>query len=180
MRHLATISAASLLFATQAQAQDNADLPLPWLCGQSACVTGKQVRFYANSPINLITGVSSGARGPQTPGVWTRVDLKPWGIPADAAWVELSGVMLITSGSTTEIANITVTMRRPGDTTAECSRYVAQAAAPSYTGGTRVNVTVTVPLVNGEFEWCYVRATYGVYPTNSTYGVNLAPIKWGR
>lgn len=87
--------------------------------------------------------------------------------------------MLITSGSTSEVANITIAFRRPGTTTA-CDRYIAQAAAPSYTGGTRVNATVTVPLVNGEFEWCYQRTTAGGYPANSTYGVNLAPIKWGR
>jgi hypothetical protein len=165
-------------------AQSAPPFPFEWERSTEVYTHPHQPRMYSNSPVFLITGTRPGSpsppAGPQKAGAWHRVDLKPWGIAADAKWAELSGLLIITHGTTVETANLTVSFRRVGDATADCRGYMGQVVEAAVGSGQRSYVSVTVPLVKGEFEWCYTRSTGGSYPTNSSYGVNMVVQKWGR
>lgn len=168
----------AVLYASNAIAQTQS-LPIPWHRTTEVYVSPVQPRILENAPINMILGVGSG-RGPQTPGVWNRVDLKPWGVAADAKWAELGGLLVVTHGVTFETATLWISFRRPGDVGAACSDYIGQTVEALIGSGQRSTMTVTVPLVNGEFEWCFNRSSYGIYPANSSYAANLIVQKWGR
>lgn len=180
MKWLAPLAIITLTAPAMAESQP----PLPWVLTTETYTTTVQTRILTNAPINLITGTQPGSasppRGPQTPGVWNRVDLKPWGIAADAKWAELTGLLIITHGSTAETANLTVTFRRPGDNDSNCANYIGQTIEAAIGSGQRSTVTATTPLINGEFEWCYTKSTSGAWPTNSAYGINMVVSKWGR
>jgi hypothetical protein len=160
-------------------------LPWVWTPSTEVYTTREQVRIWPNNPVNVITGTVAGSasppRGPQTQGAWHRVDLKPWGVAADAQWAELSGILLITPGSQYEIANLTVTFRAPGSNLpSDCTKYIGQTSTvPPF--GPRSNASMTVPLTNGEFDFCYVTSTAGgLHPLRPSYGINLTLQKWGR
>lgn len=138
-----------------------------------------QVRLYSDNPIYF------GANMPQTygtpaAGVWHRVNLKPFGVSADAKSAFLSGILIITHGLTGETADMTITARRPGDNASDCKHLIGQAVESSVGGGIRSGVALWVPLINGEFEWCWKGTTGGVWPTNSSYGANLSLLAWVR
>ncbi len=126
--------------------------------------------------VNSYTGV-----GPVA-GTWRLVDLKTIGVPASALAAHFDGMLIITgAGYASETADLGVIFRKPGDTSVSCSttHYAAQAVfvtnmvgAQTILGGQRSTSSVTVPLVNGEFEWCWTRSTSGNWPVNSSYGVN--------
>lgn len=179
------VAAAVLLASlpTTANAQ-TASLPLEWQMSTEIFTHRKQLRIYENSPVNLITGTAAGTasppRGPQANGIWNRVDLKPWGVAANAKWAELSGILIVTHGTQPETAHINITFRAVGDNDSNCNHYIGQTIEAATGNGQRSGLTVTVPLTNGEFEWCYIRHTPGTYPSNSAYGINLVLQKWGR
>jgi len=153
-------------------------LPLAWQKTTEVYTTTVTPRILLNAPIALIVGTPT-AQGPQTQHVWHTVDLKPYGVAANAKWAELSGLLVITRGLAAETATLWLAFRRPGDTAASCTDYIGQITEMQ-PGGQRAPFTVTVPLIDGKFEWCHRRSTLGSYPENSAYAANLVVQKWGR
>lgn len=114
------------------------------------------------------------------PNTWQRVDLKPFGVPADAMAVQVTGFLIITHGSTPETADLSVALRRPGAEAVSCANYQGQTVEAHVGGGQRSNMSTWVPVANGELEFCYRRSTQGQWPTSSAYGVNLSVQAWVR
>lgn len=181
------LAAAGILCALSARAEPPA-LPLPWLRAADLYVTSSPSRMYG--PANAVyvqTGLPSGLNeGPQTRGVWHTVDLVPFGVSADATAAFLAGLLVITSGTTAEIADIQVGFRRPGDTT-PCTKYLGQTSFQVNTiggavisGGQRSNMATWVPLAGGKFEFCYNVSTGGAWPANPSYAINLSLQAWAR
>lgn len=88
-------------------------------------------------------------------GQWVSVDLKPYGVPADATAALIHGLLLITMGATPgDAALVSVHFRRPGST-ADCSNSTAYALAWKLPeGGVRSPFSDFAPLANGVMEVC--------------------------
>ena len=114
-----------------------------------------------------------------TPGEWVRVDLKPFGVSADAKAAFLAGLLIITHGTESEISDLHITFKAPS-ATGNCAKYIGQAIEAHIGGGQRSSMATWVPLEDGLFDWCYTVGTDGACPTNPAYGVNLSPQAWTR
>jgi len=178
MNKMAALIIAAICGASSATAEPP-PMPMTFQKSTEIYTATNQVRVYADNPIYF------GANVPQTwgtpaAGVWHRVDLKKYGVTADAKSAFLSGMTIITHGYATETANMTLTARRPGDNVSDCTKYLAQSLEASVSNGVRSNAAFWVPLIDGEFEWCWKPSTGGVYPTNSAYGANFSLLAWVR
>lgn len=179
MTHLATTAVALLMLASSSALAEPPPIPMTFQKSTEIYTATNQVRLYSDNPIYF------GANVPQTwgtpaSGVWHRVDLKPFGVSADAKSAFLSGMLIITHGSAAETADITITASRPGDNSRDCAKTMGQAIEASVGNGIRSNVSFWVPLINGEFDWCWKGSTGGVWPNNSAYGANLSLLAWVR
>ncbi len=113
-----------------------------------------------------------------TQGQWCTVDFKPGGVGADAKAVFVQGLLIITSGSTVQTADLHLSFRRPGDTSVNCvNQYMAQAVIATITGE-RTNFSSWLPVVDGKLEFCWTRNTPDPYPANSAYGFNMGAQAW--
>lgn len=132
------------------------------------------------SPIVLFTGDTTSGPLYRTPRVWHTMDLKPLGVTADATYADLSAHMIITD-LTTDIEQLTCTVRRPGSTLA-AGNYQFQEVSVAYGDGRRGRQGgVCVPLVNGCFELYWDWTSAGVPDTSaSTALINMALQSWGR
>ena len=99
----------------------------------------------------------------------------------------LSGLLIITHGTTPETADMYVGFRAYGDTGTEAGLpasggtwYLGQSVETSVTGGQRSAMATWVPVRDGKFEFRFSKATPGTYPIHSSYGVNLTIQAWGR
>lgn len=133
-------------------------------------------------PTVVFAGDTVAAGDPRnyTPGQWHTIDLKPLGVSADATFAEISGFLIITDNGP-EIDNLTATFRRPGGTLHE-GNYQMQAISVFAGDGARQVQSVTVPLVDGRFEFFWRKEVGGV-PENghpSSFLLNLWLSKWGR
>lgn len=179
------IALALMLFASPVLATTAQTLPVPWVKTTETYVIFGQVSVHPNNPVNLITGTKVGdpapPRGPQVQNAWSSVDLKPYGVAADAKWAMLQGIQLITASQnhTLETATIQASFRAPG-TAGVCSDYSNESAVSVPMQGIRDSTMAVVPLVNGAFEWCYKRSTGGTQPDHASYGINLSVVMWGR
>lgn len=126
------------------------------------------------------TGTACGNTYSYPNGTWVVADLTRLGVPTDAKGAFVSGTMIISHGSTSESADLHWTFRMPGDTAADCTKYVSQVTETSVGNGQRSGAAHWVPLVDGKFEWCVQRATSGTWPTNSSYAINLTLEAWAR
>lgn len=188
MRHVMRLAAViAALCAFQARAESPPS-PLPWLRVSEFYVTPSPSRIYGpNNAVYVQTRLPEGSNvGPQQVDTWHTVDLAAFGVPSDAVAAYLSGMLVITGGTTPEIANITIGFRRPGDTTS-CGKYLGQAtfqtnsvAGQSIIGGQRTNMATWVPLSNGKLEFCYSLSTAGAWPDNPSYAINLSIQAWAR
>lgn len=108
-------------------------------------------------------------------GVWTDIDLKPLGVPADAKSVFLSGLLIITAGSQSATCDLMVVFRAPGSTLAP-GNYQGQAVSVGPSDGIRSGFASWVPVVNGvlEFQWNRIDNTGAQWPVGAAYGVNLS------
>lgn len=117
-------------------------------------------------------------------GEWHTVDFtaQPWGIPIDAKVVMLVGVLIITHGTTAETADLQLVFRAPGDERVACSasNLIGQAVEASVGNGQRTNLTTWVPLVGGKTQFCWILSTKGLWPTHSSYAVNMSVQAWAR
>lgn len=106
-------------------------------------------------------------------GEWVDVDVTLLGLPVDTKAVFLSGLLIISHGTTNEDCNLTVTFRAPGNGL-ESDQYSAQTIEPFVYGGQRSTMSQWVPVIGGRFEYQWNRNTFKPYPVECSYGINLS------
>jgi len=120
--------------------------------------------------------------GWQTPSVPVTVDLTqpPFNLPSDAKAAFLTGMLLITHGTTSEVADIHLTAAADGEPI-DCTKYLGQTVEQT-NSGQRSNAAFWVPLTNGKFKFCYVlpSSVTASWPVGSSYGINFSLQMWGR
>jgi hypothetical protein len=141
-----------------------------------------------SGPVEISTCFNTGSgcgesRGPE-PGVWAVVDLTlaPWNLPSNAKWADLRGRVIITHGTTQEVASSGIAFRAMGDTRVSCTpeNYMGQGVETQTDGRVRTNMSTWIPLTEGKFEVCWSKSTPGTWPTNSSYAFNLSIQAWAR
>lgn len=173
-------------------------LPLPWVKLSEIYYTPTQARLYGSGGSTLNCGAPAGSvslcnavyiqthgapgtnEGPQTPNVPITIDLRPFGVADDAKAAFLSGILVITHGNASELAEVRVTFAADDGSPFDCSRYLGQAGEASIGNGIRSNMATWVPLTGGKFRLCYYIGTPGNWPANSSYAINLSVQAWGR
>lgn len=187
MKRLLLTAALLIALVFQAQAQ-----PVP--IGSPQRLEGSAGSVLAgDSPSVVFLNTFTGAGYWTYPrGQWVLVDLKPFGVPADATAAILHGMLIISMGSAPDFGLVSVHFRRPGTST-DC------ANTPNYTeitgqvwGGMRTPFFDTVPVSNGAVEVCLRtiwgspanmvaphpwEASFGGYPS---FGVNVRLRGWLR
>jgi hypothetical protein len=140
------------------------------------------VRDGQGSPTIVFSG--DGTSAPPLhypPRQWNIVDLKPFGVPADAAWAMISANVIITDQNV-YIDTLTMTVRNRGSVLGS-GNYQLQAMSVFEGGGARGRQgPVTVTLVDGTFEM-YWEALVAGQPENgnpSTFLINATLDAWGR
>lgn len=205
MKIISTIFASliALLSANSAFAEPP-PMPMSWVKLSEIYYTPTQVRLYGagNEPpsfcdttlcnaVYVMTHLPGGTWGPPASNCvdppacnqWVSnpitVDLSPLGLAEDAKVAWMSGMLIITHGTTVETADIHVTFAAYGSPI-DCTRYLGQTVEPAVGGGQRSNMATLVPLSERKFQFCYFLNTPGAWPTNSSYGINLSIQAWGR
>lgn len=181
------LSVCALMLAASGANAEAPALPFAWQKVTEFYVTSSPARLYGpDNAVYVQTHLPSGNLGPQQTGVWHTVDLGAFGVPPDAVSAFLSGMLVITGGSTAEVADIQVGFRQPGDTT-PCTKYIGQTvyqtnvvSGQTIGGGQRSNMATWVPLADGKFEFCYLLSTQGAWPANASYAINLSLQAWAR
>lgn len=174
-----SVLAAGFALVASAAMAEPPPMPMTFQKSTEIYTATNQVRMYSDNPIYFGANMAA-TWGTPAAGVWHRVDLKKYGVAADAKAAFLSGMLIITHGTTVETADMTLTARSPGDNASDCNKYLGQAIEASVGNGIRSNASFWVPLVNGEFDWCWKPSTGGVWPTNSAYGGNFSLLAWVR
>ena len=153
-----------LLISTSAFAQ-----VIPW---QESTVMGSNPDDPKN-PIGYF--VNSFTPSGPGPGVWTDVDVTQFGIPITATEVLLSGILIITGGSTNQTCDLEVSVRAPGSAW-NAANYIGQAVNVGVGTGIRSTMATMAPVVNGkiELQWNRVDSTAAQWPVGCSYGINLS------
>jgi len=137
-------------------------------------VEGAIVGVPAKSPFSVYgfyVNTYNGQGVQQYPaGQWHVVDLSAE-VPPDTKAIHLCGLLLITHGTNTDTAQITVHYRTLGET--YDYPYMGQCVEGSE--GNRENHSCWVRLVDGKFEikWTRIPSAGDNYPTESIFGVSL-------
>lgn len=153
--------------------------PTPWVRMTELNCANTQVMMYQENVVYGSTNLSPNW-GFQA-GSWITTDLTPYGVPLDAKFAFLSGMLVISHGTTSETANVTITFRIPGDTTADPIQYLGQTLEAAVGGGVRSNAAMWVPIKDGKIEWLYKTAPIpALYPAYSAYAVNFTLQCWGK
>lgn len=105
---------------------------------------------------------------------WHTYDVTTRGVPVDAKAVYISGILIITHGAATQICDLSVTFQAPGAGYNGPSDYILQTTEANIGGGQRQTFGVWVPVVNGQFQMWWNRSTYGAWPAECSYGLNVA------
>ena len=106
-------------------------------------------------------------------GRWHEIDLTKQGIPEDSLAVFLSGLLIITHGTTGEVCNLTVAFRAPGSDL-PAGAYLGQAIEAAIGNGQRSTFSTWVPVFERRFEFRWDRGTGGNWPAHCAYAVNLS------
>lgn len=127
--------------------------------------------------LNTYTGDGL-AQFPQ--GVWSVIDLSGLGLPPDTKAVELFDLLIITMGTTQELANFTVEYRPHGDTEnrgyqeqVECN--IAGSGCRTDGGGLWVPVSSDLKI-----EVLWNRTTPPQWPTHASYGITSHVTAYAR
>lgn len=180
LHRLALILGVGLL-AWAAIARADGPYILQWERVSEIWLTPSQVRMYGPGAVqSLIDSDPQYQLGCQQPDMWCTADLTVWGVPADAKYAMLTGILLISHGASEQSADIRVTFRKPGDATADCQKYLGQAANNRPGGGARSGMATWVPLAGGKTEYCFEFTGPLGWPTWSSYGINLSVQAWAR
>ncbi len=122
--------------------------------------------------VNSYTGV-----GPVA-GAWHTVDVSDM-VPVGTKCIFVSGLLIITHGTTAETANLTISFRRYGET--ENYYYIGQTIEVDTQGGQRSTMSCWIPLSEDlKFDFFWTRTNTGQWPTYSAYGINLSLNAWGK
>ncbi len=149
------------------------------------------VVLTGDSPSVVFLNTNTGAGYWTYPrGQWLSVDLKPYGVPADATAAILHGMLLISMSRDPDSALVSVHLRRPGSG-ADCANSAAYADIFNVPNGSvRAPFMDIVPLQDGVMEVCIRtrwgspsnridlfdwEASFGSYPS---FGVNLRLRGW--
>lgn len=152
--------AAFLLFFSLPAAAD-------WAEGSTFGVRTDNTKTPTAVFLNSYTGVGVPS------GQWQTIDVSTLGIPADAKAVFLSGILIITHGSVTQTCDLQVSLRGYGDNLA-ANNYIGQAVETHIGGGQRSTMSAFVPVIDGKFQFLWTRSTFGQWPGECAYGVNLS------
>lgn len=125
----------------------------------------------SRTPTVIFTNTYTGI-GAADEGKWIRVPVSNFGIPSDAKAVFLSGILIITHGTTPQTCDLTISTRAFGDTMSE-DFYIGQVIEASSGNGQRSTMATWVPVKNGQFEYFWKRSTHGQWPSECAYGINL-------
>lgn len=158
MKNLFALLLASLLSIT-ASAQ--------WVEGNTV-----GVRADNSKAPNAIFLNSATPTGPAE-NVWHRIPVSRLDIPSDALSVFLSGMLIITHGNYSQTCDLHITFRAPGNDMV-AGNYIGQTIETAIGSGQRSNMSTWTPVVNGEIEFQWNRNTYGPYPNECAYGINLS------
>lgn len=114
------------------------------------------------------------------PDVWQMVDVLPFGIPRDAACIDISGILIITMGTMPGYENLCLAFRTPGRQANIRTNYAMQCIAN--TGdGMRSTASYVVGLSDGRFEWGWFQDGVGLgWPQKAAVAANLTITRWMR
>ena len=147
-----------------------------WVPVSQLLINTAQPGFQPSNPMRFgLNDAGAGDWGNQTVGKWVTVDMTQWGVPANALAVLLTGLLIITHGTTVEDADIMIGFRASGDPNALASQYAIQCIEADTDGGQRQPCSIWIPLANGKFDYIVTLSTGGNWPTNSAYGANFWP-----
>lgn len=107
--------------------------------------------------------------------VWTDIDVTQFGVPATAKEVLLSGVLIISGGSTFQTCDLLISARAPGSTW-NPANYIDQVINVGSGNGQRAPMSTMAPVVNGKIElwWNRIDTDATQWPEGCAYGVNLS------
>jgi len=138
------------------------------------------VGFVAHSPGQhpvIIVNTASNLSPEITPGDWHTIDLST-DLPADTQAVFLSGILIITHGSTPEVCNMYISLREGG------GQYgtdpTGQVVKQSIGDGARQNYFELVPVNDGKIDLLWSRSTEGEWPEHCSYGFNFKLVGYLR
>ena len=113
------------------------------------------------------------------PDVWTPLDLTRFGVPRDAVSVDVSGLLVITMGSSPGFSNMCLAFRKPGAENVEIRKhYVFQVVGNTGDGVRSTAATIVTP-VNGiiEYGWFWTGNEPG-WPSGPAMAANLTFTRW--
>jgi hypothetical protein len=173
------------LFCAASASAEPPPQPLPWTQVSEFHFTPSQTRLYTENPVYFGCNLPA-PWGQCGSDVWRSGDLKPLGVPADAKFVFLSGILILTHGTNAESVDLWLTFRKPGDNAASCGKLIGQTTESAVGSGQRSGLAVWVPVDNGVINWCYRRYVNGVmsdagsWPDYTSVGGNLSVLGWAR
>jgi hypothetical protein len=134
-------------------------------------------------PVFLNTYTGDGVTTPWngkifTRGAWTRVNLGDM-VPDDCKAVFLTGILIITHGTTVETADLTINLKPPSSTENPLN-IEGQVVETQVGGGIRSPFASWVGVENKEFDFYWSTPSLGVWPTYSSYGVSLQIQQFAR
>lgn len=116
--------------------------------------------------------------GTQGKDIWHTVDATVFGVPADARFIFLSGILIITKANPAGNADLRLYIRKFGST--DEPGVIGQTVIGPETGGQRSTMASWVTLNCGKFQFKYVLSTGPSGPPYITYGANLSIQMWAR
>lgn len=145
-------------------------------CFGYSFVEGTTIGVPSKSPTGIapviFINTATGAGVTENPsGEWSVIDLSGI-VPDGTKAVRLDGLMLITHGSTSETANLTIAFRSVGETYSYT--YNMQVIEASTGNGQRSIGGDWIAIDENKcFEIKWDRTSQGQYPEFSSYGINL-------
>ena len=122
--------------------------------------------------VNTYTGV-----GFVEDNEWHIIDMSNV-IPTNAKAIFLTGILIITHGNSHETADLHVFFRRHG---CEEEYIYSGQVCENLMSGQRSTMSAWIPLSEDlKFEFKWTRTTFGHYPDNSAYGINLSLNAWAK
>lgn len=123
--------------------------------------------IFCSSPGGYVAGLSE----------WTVVDVSAL-VPPGTKAVFLTGMLIITHGSTAEVGDLHLYLRKHGSQIEPV--YTGQVVEACVSGGSRSMYADWVTLNDGKFEYKWTRKTQGEWPGNCSYGINMKVVAYVR